>query len=179
MEEFNILVRTKKGREHYLSRCLMSIETQSEEVDTLIHKDTDGFHPDSTSPFFYNLFCNDLKSLVKSGYFLFLDDDDFLHNHFVIQDVLPKLMEDRANIVQMWRDDTGCKPFDMHMDSGQIVEGKIGMPCIILHAKHKNIADFDDSETADFKFIQTCIEKLGGNFIKQIVVNSPHRNYGQ
>lgn len=167
------LIRHKPTRDSYAKAVFSAY---SNGYNTIEHIDRDGFHPHSRSPYFYNLFCNTLKSQVKDGYFFFLDDDDYIQLH--IDEIEPFLDPEKANIVQMWRGDTGPKPFEHHMDEKMIVEGKIGMPCIILHAKHKDIANFDDSESADYKFIRECVDKLGGNWVKKILVNSPERSYG-
>lgn len=167
------LIRHKPTRDTY-DRCVFSAYNNG--YNTIEYIDIEGSHPDSNSPYFYNLFCNTLKARVKEGFFFFLDDDDYIQ--LPIDELEPYLDPEKANIVQMWRGDTGPKPFNEHMDRQTIVNGKIGMPCIVLHAKHKEVADFDDSENADFKFIQSCIDKLGANWIKKILVNSPERSYG-
>ena len=167
------LIRHKPTRDSYAKAVFSAY---SNGYNTIEHIDRDGFHPHSRSPYFYNLFCNTLKAQVKDGYFFFLDDDDYVM--LPCEELEPHLDPEKANIVQMWRGDTGPKPFEHHMDEKILVRGKVGMPCIVLHSKHKDIATFNDTEAADYDFIRECVDKLGANWIKKILVNSPERSYG-
>ena len=64
------------------------------------------------------------------------------------------------------------------MDTGRIISGKIGLPCIFLHHSKKNIADVQATEDGDYRFIKEVASKMPVKFVKQIVVNSPKRSYG-
>lgn len=58
-------------------------------------------------------------------------------------------------------------------------EGQIGMPCLVLHAKHKNIANVTNDESGDFNWIKTVLEQLDLKWIQFALVQSIQRNYGR
>lgn len=120
----------------------------------------------------YNLYCNDLKSQVTDGYLLYLDDDDTFVDNRSLERIVPHLREDKVIICQMIRG------YRVKPRYGEIESGKIGMPCFLLHAKHKDVAMFDDSSNADYKFIAEICSKLPHKFVPIVVVRSDKRSYG-
>lgn len=185
----NILIRTS-AREKAFSRCLQSIQQQTyRNVRLVVSYDTEKRPeyvplelgerlitaipvPKCTTEYGYNLYCNDLISQVNEGYWLILDDDGLLYNKTVIEHLVPHLKENKANIVRFIRGKKVKPP------TKAIISGKIGMPCILLHAKHKGIAQFDDSSNADYKFIKEAVDKLGMNYIPMVVVRDDVRQRG-
>lgn len=187
----NILIRTS-NRPSLFRRCLRSIERQSyKNVRVIVSYDT--FHKPSyipeniiavdmmymivnvvmnECPAWYNLYCNELKKLVTYGYWCVIDDDDYvLPNQLEL--IVPHLKEDACNLIQMSRNGRK-KPL-----KPEIVSGKVGMPCFILHSKHKNISNFDGSTNADYKFIKEVSEVLGINWIEKVLVTCDRRSYGR
>ncbi len=89
MNLINVLIRTSYRPEQF-KRCIESVKRQTHPyVRTIVGYDrTEALDyigevesvPMKTEEgrFFYNKFCNSLKSLVTEGWFFFLDDDDFL-----------------------------------------------------------------------------------------------------
>lgn len=158
--KINILIRTHRPS---LANLLASIDYPAQ---------THIYEGGKTKGFDYNLFCNDLKSRVVDGWFMIADDDDTF-----IPGALERISHCLSNpdvmiICQMKRGAI-IKP-----NSHVIAKGCIGMPCFFLHAKHKNIADFDNTEAADFHFIRDVAAKLHTVFVPIPVINSPRRNYG-
>jgi len=126
-------------------------------------------NPDKKFPMFYDLYCNDLKEQVTDGWFFFLDDDDFLVNKFALETISKRLVEDRGLICQFMRN-RKPKPNKQLMDLKQIIRGKIGMPCLFLHAKYKNIADLDGQVAGDYRWIKEVSEKIPVDFVPIPVV---------
>ena len=118
-------------------------------------------------PYFYDEFCNQLKELVTEGYFIFLDDDD------VILTLDVPILEDHANIVQLRRKTT-VRPIDANFKAGQI-----GMPCLILHSKHRYLADIPGTGQGDYHWIKSVCSQLPINFVPTVVVGSPVRGFGR
>lgn len=129
--------------------------------------------------FHYNLFLNALKREVYSGWILILDDDDFLACSTVLEDIVEHLTDyDVPVICQMLRNGKP-KPADMYIDKQSVSLGRIGMPCIFLHAKHKDIYEFEDREDSDYRYIETVSKQLKCKFVKQVVVDAGTRSFGE
>lgn len=123
--------------------------------------------------YFYDLYCNKLKNLVTEGYFIFLDDDDYLANHTVIERLMPQLKECEANIVKLSRKDKIYPRIEV------IQSGQIGMPCMVLHHSHKNIANVTAEGRGDSVWILAATKLLPTNFIDLIVVRSDRKGSGK
>ncbi len=168
----NILTRSHRPRK--LGACEHSVSVQT--YQNYHHWI---YHSSLMPGFAYNLLCNNLKSMVKDGWFFFLDDDDVLVDPSALSRIASHLYDcDVAVICQFLRAGKP-KPSDALIDSKSIVRGKIGMPCIFLHAKWKDLVDFGDTEDADYLFIKAVSERLPVKFVKEVIVNSERRNYGR
>ena len=195
MPVINILIRHTEGREVSYYRALQSIFTQTYlNYRIIVGYDFASSHfsipgnvfdiytsPDkSLGPFFYNDYCNKLKNQAIEGWFLFLDDDDFLANNYVLEALSKHLCgTEEALVCQMMRDNGKAKPSLELIFSKSVVSGKIGMPCLVLHSKHKNLADIACVENGDFLWIKEVTDKVPTKFINQVVVHSPKRNFGR
>lgn len=186
----NILIRTS-NRPELFKRCVDSIKSQTyKDIRIIVGIDSDkakgytqGFETywmlRKDLPFFYNDYCNQLKSLDFQGWYFFLDDDDFLDNPFVIENMIPHLEEDKAIICQ-YRRRGRPKPPNWQMDERVIARGWIGLPSIWLHSKHKDLAqvqglvDYDD-----YNYIQEVSQVLATKFIKEVVVCCDRRSWGK
>ena len=158
------LVRTHPGREESTERAIKS--AQDDGLNVMI------FHGQKKSDYSYNLYCNDLKARVKDGYFFFLDSDDTVIPG-AISKIIPYLNEDKALIVQMLRNGRP-KP-----KNGLIEKGKIGLPCMILHSKHKHLADVTATEDGDYQWIKAVTDKIGYEFIPIPLVDAGKRGRGK
>lgn len=136
-----------------------------------------GYRPLPPSHFHYNLYCNTLIRMPDEGYSVFLDDDDALIPGSLSK-MAPYLEEDRPVICQMLRNGRP-KPADIYMDKHAVVKGRIGMPCLVLHAKHKDLFTFPAIEDADYQWIKTISEQLDCKFIKIPLVDAGQRSHGQ
>lgn len=185
----NILIRTSNRPEGF-KRLIDSIKSQSyKNVNIIVSYDTlekpsyiEGFHVVKCfllklfkhEEAWYNRYCNVLLNYVRDGYFIFIDDDDFINPHpRLLELIVRRLNSSKANIIQMTRKGRK-KPV-----KDEIVCGKIGMPCIILHSDFKDLASFDGSIEADYKYIKEVSSKLGYKFIPIALVESPSRSYGK
>jgi len=119
-------------------------------------------------PYYWNLYCNDLKAQVKDGWFFFLDDDDVLDNPYVLEK-MENLLHDDVHIFQFDRCGT-IKPSNKYMDEKKIERGKIGMPCIVMHHSVKKAANFDGKKGADYRFIKQMSDIVEPVFNKMVLV---------
>ncbi len=136
----NILIRSH--RPHLLDACLKSIDYDNANV--IVHQTRD-----LANGFDYNLYCNDLKDRVESGWFFYLDDDDTVLPGAL--DKIAKCLKHEPVICQFLRGNKP-KPANELMDAGLVMRGKIGMPCIFMHARLRDRIDFDNTEYADYNY---------------------------
>lgn len=193
----NILIRTHNRPEKF-QRCIESVQAQTfKDVRVLITCETDddfeyaectmldsglNFETYLAEPtgrsFFYNEYCNTLKSQVKDGWFFFLDDDDYLVNDGVLQELSTHLTDpDRPIICQFLRGGWH-KPHHQQIAERVFFEGQIGLPCLVLHSKHKELAAIHATESGDYQWIKDVSDKLECLFIPLALVNSPVRGWG-
>lgn len=122
--------------------------------------------------YFYDQYCNELKEQVNEGYFIFLDDDDMLCGPDILERVIP-LLPETGLIVQLKRNNV-VVPQNMNFYSG-----KIGMPCLILNHKYKNIADVSVHGAGDFVWIDAVNRQIELKFAPVVVVQSFNRGNGR
>jgi hypothetical protein len=121
----NILIRTTKGRESELHKCLLTIVNQtynnvklivcSDSTDVVMGSMREGycelFYVKSTGvPFHWNFYCNNLKERVTDGWFFYLDDDDWLHSPTVLEDIAPHLTNPNEGVICQFNRGVHAKP---------------------------------------------------------------------
>jgi hypothetical protein len=135
-------------------------------------------YADNTFVYFYDLYCNELKEKVTNGWFFFLDDDDTLASNIALEQLAAHLTEPCAIICQMLRNGVS-KPADNYIRKKIIREGKIGLPCLVLHSKYKDIGALDGEKAGDYRYIKyvTCL--VPTKFICLPLVNAGARGHGK
>lgn len=191
--KINILIRAHK-RINDLRRCVESIRTQTYKDINIIASYEDesdlGMLIDlgitdihyvryKRVNYFYNLYCNDLKSKVNEGWFFFLDSDDTLIDKYCVENLIPHLTNPNEAIICQFKRLVKLKPTNEQIDKREIVCGNIGMPCIVLHHSQKNISNFNDSSNSDYTFIKDVSQLIPTKFIKHILVHSLIRSHGK
>jgi len=189
----NVLIRNKY-RPELLGRCLHSVREQtivknlnviiccdSEEARKDAEKQTenDSFNVriidaeiDRNYPFYWNLYSNQLKNLVNEGWFLFLDNDDFLFSRLSLETISTKLTNPEEGVIcQMLRKGRPKPPQDF-IENKKIVKGKIGAPCLFLHHSKNNIANWDGYKAADYRWIKDVEKVLTLKFEPIVVVRT-------
>lgn len=157
-----VLIRTHPGREQQTKKAIESAKG----CNVILYKG------EKVNDYSYNLYCNELKSKVPDGYFFFLDSDDFIIPG-AIEKIKEHLKEDVATICQMLRNSTP-KP-----TCSEVIRGKIGLPCLILHSKYKNLADITAKETGDFDWILEVVNWMKWEFLPIPVVDAGKRSRGK
>lgn len=181
----NILIRTN-FRPTAFARCIKSVKDQTyKNIRIIVSYDNHNalkyipediekvkvIRGEGKCP--YDAYCNQLKDLVTDGYFMFLDDDDILSSHDIIEKIIPFLSPDNGLIVQLKR---GSVIVPQALD---FKTGKIGMPCLFLHHSHKNIADVTVHGAGDYVWIKRVSELLPLRFERIVVVYSFNRGNGR
>jgi glycosyltransferase involved in cell wall biosynthesis len=188
----NILIRTS-NRPQQFTRCLESIRSQTyKNVRIIVGIDRASaldyipkglqavfLYADNSIPYFYDLYCNYLKLMVTDGWFFFLDDDDTLVSPTVLQQLAEHLTsEHEAIICQMLRNGVP-KPADNYIRKRVIWEGKTGLPCLVLHSKHKALSGLDGYKAGDYRYIKAVTDQVPTKFIALPLVDAGIRGHGK
>jgi hypothetical protein len=187
----NILLRTSY-RPQLFTRCLQSIEEQTyKHTHVIVGYDNDqaldyiprGMDKIPVSagkgyPYFYDLYCNQLKKYVNDGWFMFLDDDDVLDRPTALDEIAAHLTEPGAVICQFLRKATP-KPSVHRIQRCEILEGKIGLPCLFLHSKYKDVSGLDGYEAGDYRYILSVSAMVPTKFVPVVVVRTDRRSLGK
>lgn len=187
----NLLIRTSY-RPILFKRLLGSINTQTHKnVNIIVSYDDERaleyipeeinkirVYKDLSKPFFYDNYCNELKSKIHNGFFMFLDDDDVLASDNCLEKLCMSLKNHYGVICQFSRNGR-LKPSNELIKNKIVRRSNIGMPCIVLHHTCKNIADFDGSVgAADFHWIKAITKKVKLNFVPLVIAIADRRSYG-
>jgi len=127
--------------------------------------------PDKSHPFYWNLYCNELKAQVTEGWFFFLDDDDYLISPRSLESASKYLSNNSGTVFQFMRNNL-AKPSKLNIKNKQIIQGKIGGSCLFLHSKHRDLANWDGQKASDFRWIKSVSEKIKLNFVALPVVKA-------
>lgn len=187
---FNILIRTS-FRPLGFKKTLSSIYQQSYKNIRIIvsydNEDALSYIPEHLDKvrvyktddlFYYDNYGNNLKELVNSGWFFFLDDGDVLSHPTILETLRREVSKQHGVIVQFSRNGK-LKPSDKLIKNRLILRGKIGMPCLILWHKHKNLVDFDGSVgAADYWWIKRVSDKVRLKFSPICLVHTGERDNG-
>lgn len=201
-QKITILIRYHKGRELLFQKAIDSIFNSGYDMDLvkiIVHVDNEldyimlhdkyyeGYENiyiyimkfyQKVKPCFYNLYCNTLKSLVgDDSWFFYLDSDDTIIEGS-LNLISEHLQDEDVAVICQFKRGERLKPSNEMMDKEEVISGKIGMPCIFLHGKHKHIAEFNDDCNADYLFIKEVHSKMATKFIKVAVVQSEKRRFG-
>lgn len=185
----NILIRNKY-RPELLRRCLQSVYDQNySNVRLIIASDTAvGYidaqaalkeiefdnckiirlNPEVREKHYWNLYCNDLKEWVHSGWFFYLDNDDYLHPGS-LKELSRHLTATTSGIICQFIRNGKPKPNDKLIRTRMIIRGRIGGGSIVLRHDHKDLANWDGEAAADYRFIKAISQKVALKFIPMIL----------
>ena len=125
----------------------------------------------------YDNYCNDLKALVTDGYFAFLDEGDMILPGSLT--LLYKHLKNSNGAICQFARVGKLKPKAHLLQNRQILRGKIGMPCLFLHARYASLVDLDGSVgAADYHWIKAVSRKVALKFLPIPVVFAPKRDQG-
>lgn len=173
----NILIRV--SRPDLFKRCIQSIDEQTyRNINLIVGLDNRkgsfeiGSYKrnyDVAQDHYWNTFCNDLKAMVKDGLFFYMDDDDYLAGPDVIQQLVSHISDDTEGLIVQFLRNGKPKPSNFLIDTKVIKKGLIGGGCLVLHAKHKNVADWEAKRAADFDWIYAVAREVPLKFVPLVV----------
>jgi hypothetical protein len=128
--------------------------------------------------YFYNLYLNELKKQVVSGWVLCYDSDNFFVSKTALSD-LAKLLDKptEIHIIQFVR--KRPKPNDNQIEQKILKSGFCDSASICFHSDHKFEGDFLPLDNGDYFFIQEMLSKLPSQWHKLQVVCSDRRSRGK
>lgn len=129
----------------------------------------------------YNLYCNVGLDLVKDGWIIFLDDDNYLLNETSLEEITKQLNdEDCAYIWKIEYDDLSTIPSEKSFIDKKIILGDIDTQCITFHFKWAKYCKWDKYKCSDFRFI-VCLTKHipKGEFIDKRFIKVPYAGFGK
>lgn len=188
----NILIRTSY-RPAQFAQCMESIKAQTyRNIRIVIAYDDESalrYIPAGINkmrvrqighiPYYYDLYCNNLKLAVNEGWFFFFDDDDVLTSSTVLQELSEHLTGPHEAIICQFLRRGVPKPADNYIRKRVIREGKIGLPCLILHSKHKELSGLDGQKAGDYRYIKEVTDLVPTKFITLPLVSAGPRSHGQ
>jgi len=184
----NILIRTS-DRPNYFARCLNSVLQQTyKNYRVIVSADNNKTKAyvniyglqcinvksmprtqEQTAP--WNLYLNDLMDQVDDGWIIFLDDDDYLADENVLENIAKQLDNKYKLYVWQMQWPNGRKiPEDTYFHK-PFERKHIGMPCFTFHSVIKDKIRFDAMRAGDFRVISE-LEKYTDkiNWIRQVYV---------
>jgi hypothetical protein len=136
-------------------------------------------YADKSLPYYYDVYCNQLKLNTEMGWFFFLDDDDVLVSPTALQQLSEHLHVLNSAIICQFLRNGVPKPADNYIRKQVIREGKIGLPCLILHSKHKTLSGLDGQKAGDFRYIKEVTDQVNTKFIALPLVSAGARGHGK
>jgi glycosyltransferase involved in cell wall biosynthesis len=186
------LIRTS-NRPVQFARCLESIRNQTyQNVRIVVGFDylraleyipkgieRQMVYADKTLPCYYDCYCNQLKLNTEIDWFFFLDDDDILASPTVLQELSEHLTGPQEAIICQFLRNGVPKPADNYIRKRVIWEGKIGLPCLVLHSKYKDLSGLDGQKAGDYRYIKEVTDQVPTKFIALPLVSSGPRGFGK
>lgn len=202
----NILTRTSK-RPNYFKNCFESVKNQTyqninhiisvdnDETEEYVKLYTDNYirvvpttieipELDETKirrPAKYNLYLNDLKSQVKEGYIMILDDDNKLINNNVILQLVHLLNENDNVDVLFWKfklSNNRIIPRQDLFDRKKIIINEFDMNSFMFNINFNNLM-FDYWSGGDFYFGNQLIKIINKSIWINNILTTTQRTSGK
>lgn len=175
----NVLIRTHKRPELFL-RCLNSVFAQGyENLRIVVSTDCEcdyipnGIEVIKVAPkpeleYGYDCYCNDLKAMINDGWFMYLDDDDYL-----LPNALNEVELNAPVIIHKLNHMGNIIP-----KKNEVALGQIGMPCFMIHHSLKDVAHFAGEDHGDYWFAKELSKHVGFVYRDLVLVESDRKGYG-
>jgi len=102
----------------------------------------------------HNLYNNTGLEHVKDGYYMFLDDDDYLTNSRVIETLVNELEGEDTMLVFQMNMGGRLLPDERAMNTRSVELYNIGSPCFMVHSKWSNSVKWDALKCADYRYVK-------------------------
>jgi glycosyltransferase involved in cell wall biosynthesis len=203
----NILTRTS-GRPNAFKRCVDTVKQQTyqninhiiitDSKDNIEYINQEGYWPHlvdrdllikndnttdpHTGPYSpHNLYFNEVKHLVKEGWVIYLDDDDYLFTEDTLQEIVDKINENDSDTIIYWQMlyTKGLKLPTIIDSNNPPKIGGIGSPCFTYHTKYHNDIVWDGWKCADFRVINKLHQIIPKHiFLQKPLIFIPEAGFG-
>lgn len=202
----NILTRTSK-RPKYFERCIDSIDNQTyDNINVIVSVDNDesekyaseflseedeivrvqkytGNIPNIDSSGIrrkapYNLYLNTLRSRVKDGWIMFLDDDDYFTTDTALEEIVSYITSEDDILLWQVQFPNKVIPEDYLFKYKKIQINHISMIGFLYHKKHDHKAKFDYFSGGDFYFMNQLYPQIPNSIWINKIYTGIQRQHG-
>lgn len=123
-----------------------------------IYRNIEYFEADRTNNIgqgkcFFNLYFNDIRKELKEGFILYLDDDDYLSNNKIVEELMNEVdSEDKIYLFKMQWANGRILPDDLHFKKDP-ERGEIGGSCFIVPVKYMYEFEWDADRASDYRVL--------------------------
>lgn len=128
---------------------------------------------------FFNLYLNDLKATLKTGWAIIYDTDSY----FYLPESLEKLSKvlidpNEIHIIQFVRKGKN-KPSDNQIATQTLKSGHCDSASIVFYESQSKNIHFDSTENADYKFILQMLNKYPSKWHNLQIIETDRRSRGK
>lgn len=118
----------------------------------------------------WNLHLNDLGAKVKTGYIMYLDDDDMLMSNTSVQEIVDEIVDEDTLLIWKVRISTWTAPNDKHF--GKVIKkGQVSGIGILFHSKHLPVP-WKAMPAGDFHVIEHLSKKLKVKWVNKVLTGT-------
>ena len=118
----------------------------------------------------WNLHLNDLGKLVKTGYVMYLDDDDMLMSPTSVQEIADEIVDENTLLIWKVRISSWTAPNDKHF--GKVIKkGQVSGIGILFHSKHLPVP-WLAQPAGDFHVIDYLSKKLNVKWVNKVLTGT-------
>ena len=118
----------------------------------------------------WNLHLNDLGKLVKTGYVMYLDDDDMLTSQTSVREIVDEIVDEDTLLIWKVRISTWTAPNDKHF--GKVIKkGQVSGIGILFHSKHLPVP-WKAMPAGDFHIIEYLSKKLKVKWVNKVLTGT-------
>lgn len=118
----------------------------------------------------WNLHLNDLGEKVKTGYVMYLDDDDMLMSPTSVQEIVDEIVDEDTLLIWKVRISTWTAPNDKHF--GKVIKkGQVSGIGILFHSKHLPVP-WKAMPAGDFHVIEYLSKRLKVKWVNKVLTGT-------
>ena len=126
----------------------------------------------------HNLYLNEMIRYVKDGWILYVDDDDFLANDTVIEEIVNNIVDEDTIMYWKMQYPNGNTLPDMSTFNNKPMLGRIGGSCHGVHSKWRRNIKWDAWKCSDYRVMESLHKTVPKSKWLDIVVIGKGNNGG-
>ena len=137
---------------HIVSYDTDETEEYLKEYDDIIKVKITRLEKTIQNTFPYNLYFNEMLKYVKTGYIIYLDDDDTLYSNDSISKIINYLVEDSILLWRVINKNETLYPTDYHFNKKQISPNDFPINCFSYHTKWIDKIEWKGMKGGDYNY---------------------------